>query len=79
MITVRFYGFIAVDISNPNNFVAKDQLETMGSEYILTSDIFTDFAYLIDGMNGISIIDLTKLPKIHIISSLIIPGWSGMA
>ncbi|EAS03714.1 calpain family cysteine protease (macronuclear) [Tetrahymena thermophila SB210] len=77
--TVRFYGLYLLDASDKNNLKLVDQVNTLGGENIILSDIL-QYAYLIDGVRGFAIIDLSALPKIVIISRVPIQGYcnSGM-
>ena len=43
---------------------------------MVASDVSPDYCFFIDGLRGILIIDLKQLPKIVIISTILIPGWS---
>lgn len=66
--TVRGFGLFVLDISNPSLPVFKSMVNTQGGEMIKASAVFSNYAYLVDGYNGIAVINLASLPEIEFTS-----------
>ncbi|KAL4453649.1 hypothetical protein ABPG74_009545 [Tetrahymena malaccensis] len=74
--TIRGYGVFAVDASDKSRLNLVDKLLTLGAECLILSKYENTFAYLSDGMQGVAVIDLLYLPKIHIASRVKLIGWT---
>ncbi|EAR95721.2 tetratricopeptide repeat protein (macronuclear) [Tetrahymena thermophila SB210] len=74
--TIRGYGVFAVDASNQIQLNQVDKLLTLGAECLILSKYENTFAYLSDGMQGVAVVDLLYLPKIHIASRVKLKGWT---
>ncbi|KAL4482741.1 hypothetical protein ABPG73_021401 [Tetrahymena malaccensis] len=72
----RNYGIYVLDCVDKSNIYLSDYLETLGAESITLSKISTNYGYLMDGIRGFAILDLTALPKIKILSRTNIQGWT---
>ncbi|EAS00907.2 calpain family cysteine protease (macronuclear) [Tetrahymena thermophila SB210] len=72
----RNYGIYILDCTNKQNIYLSDYLETLGAESIVLSKTSSKYGYLMDGMRGFAILDLTTLPKIQILSRIKLSGWT---
>ncbi|KAL4449998.1 hypothetical protein ABPG74_015117 [Tetrahymena malaccensis] len=72
----RNYGIYVLDCVDKSNIYLSDYLETLGAESITLSKISSNYGYLMDGIRGFAVLDLTALPKIKILSRINISGWT---
>lgn len=72
----RGYGYFVLNIQDLNNIQMVKYIDSLGSENMVASDISNNHCFFIDGLKGISIMDLTKLPELSTISTILLPGWS---
>ncbi|KAL4445158.1 hypothetical protein ABPG74_021971 [Tetrahymena malaccensis] len=77
VISSRGQGFMVFNFYNPQNITLANQYLTQGGEDVrLLNDNNSQYAFFIDGYNGVLIVDLQKLPGISIVSSIKLEGWS---
>ncbi|EAR84918.2 calpain family cysteine protease (macronuclear) [Tetrahymena thermophila SB210] len=72
----RGYGYFVLDIQDLKNINLINYLESTGAEQVYKSLIFSYQFYLVDGLDGLYIMDQTKLPQLVSFSKLIVPGWT---
>ncbi|KAL4476217.1 hypothetical protein ABPG74_009950 [Tetrahymena malaccensis] len=65
--TLRGFGIYLLNVQNKADPILVDYCITQGGENIIISQQ-SNYAYLIDGFQGLAIIDINYLPKINIIS-----------
>ncbi|KAL4503166.1 hypothetical protein ABPG72_014395 [Tetrahymena utriculariae] len=73
--TVRNVGLFIYDTSDMKNPKLINQQRTSGGETLLRSKI-DKIIYLIDGFNGLVLLDSTQLPKIIVIGSIVLNAWA---
>lgn len=69
----RNYGLACINIKDPNNLFIEQIVRTTGG-FSLTSSKDGLFAFAAEGPKGLSIIDLSKLPKISFVGRVAIDG-----
>ncbi|KAL4485450.1 hypothetical protein ABPG72_008318 [Tetrahymena utriculariae] len=72
----RGYGYFVLDIQDLKNINLINYQESTGSEQVYKSLIFSYQFYLVDGLEGLYIMDQTKLPQLVAFSRLVVPGWT---
>ncbi|KAL4449054.1 hypothetical protein ABPG74_021046 [Tetrahymena malaccensis] len=72
----RGYGYFILDISDFQNIKKVQYVNSLGAENLDSSTISSQIGYFIDGLQGVIIVDFSKLPQISIISQIQLPGWS---
>ncbi|EAR83239.1 calpain family cysteine protease (macronuclear) [Tetrahymena thermophila SB210] len=76
LISIQNFGLSVIQIQENYKLVQVNDLQTLGAENMMKSDISTDYCFLYDGSNGFAIIDLTALPQIKILSRISLTGWT---
>ncbi|KAL4469092.1 hypothetical protein ABPG72_007771 [Tetrahymena utriculariae] len=76
LISIQNFGLSVIQIQDNYKLVQVNDLQTLGAENMMKSDISTDYCFLYDGSNGFAIIDLTALPEIKILSRISLTGWT---
>ncbi|EAS07655.2 hypothetical protein TTHERM_00497080 (macronuclear) [Tetrahymena thermophila SB210] len=76
IISSRGQGFMVFEFQSPQNITLVNQYLTHGGEDVRPLNNNNQYAFFIDGYNGVLIVDLQKLPDISIISTIQLEGWS---
>lgn len=64
----RGYGYFILDIKDMSNIKMIKFIDSFGSENVFKSKFFTEFVYFIDGLEGLFLMDVTRLPELSVIS-----------
>ncbi|EWS75753.1 hypothetical protein TTHERM_000573208 (macronuclear) [Tetrahymena thermophila SB210] len=76
--TVRQFGVYLLNVEDKANPILSDYSLDFGGESILISQTF-NYAYLIDGVKGFAIVDISSFPKISILSKIALEGYAIMS
>ncbi|KAL4463229.1 hypothetical protein ABPG74_007230 [Tetrahymena malaccensis] len=76
LISIQNFGISVIQIQDSYKLVQVNDLQTLGAENMIKSEISTDYCFLLDGSKGFAIIDLTVLPQIKILSRITLKGWA---
>ncbi|KAL4438285.1 hypothetical protein ABPG74_009708 [Tetrahymena malaccensis] len=72
----RGYGYYVLDIRNMSNIQMINYQDSTGAEQVYKSLTFSSQFYLVDGLQGLFIMDQTKLPQLTPFSQLVVDGWT---
>ncbi|EAR84920.2 transmembrane protein, putative (macronuclear) [Tetrahymena thermophila SB210] len=72
----RGYGYYVLDIRNMSNIQMVNYQDSTGAEQIYKSLTYSSQFYLVDGLQGLFIMDQTKLPQLNQFSQLVVDGWT---
>ncbi|KAL4438284.1 hypothetical protein ABPG74_009707 [Tetrahymena malaccensis] len=72
----RGYGYFVLDIQDLANINLVNYQESTGAEQVYKSLMFSYQFYLVDGLEGLYLMDQTKLPQLIEFSKLTVPGWT---
>ncbi|KAL4502211.1 hypothetical protein ABPG72_000446 [Tetrahymena utriculariae] len=72
----RGYGYFVLDITDFNNILFVNYINSNGAEQVFMSFAFTHQFYLIDGLGGLFIMDQRKLPEFVPFSQITVDGWT---
>ncbi|EWS75997.1 transmembrane protein, putative (macronuclear) [Tetrahymena thermophila SB210] len=72
----RALTIAALDISDVQKPFIASNIDSLGAEQIIQGTYQRNYCFIADGLQGISVIDLTQLPKIVIISNVQISGYT---
>lgn len=67
MISIRNYGVVLLELTDLNSMVLRNFMKTNGSEGLIIS-VDSNFAFIKDGINGVTILDIKNLPILKIAS-----------
>ncbi|KAL4428727.1 hypothetical protein ABPG74_001881 [Tetrahymena malaccensis] len=76
LICIQNFGLSVIQIQDNYKLVQVNDLQTLGAENMVKSEISTDYCFLFDGSNGFAIVDLTALPQIKFLSRIALTGWT---
>ncbi|EWS75998.1 transmembrane protein, putative (macronuclear) [Tetrahymena thermophila SB210] len=72
----RALTIAALDISDVQKPFIASNIDSLGAEQVIQGTYQRNYCFVADGLQGISVIDLTQLPKIVIISNVQISGYT---
>ncbi|EAR86810.1 hypothetical protein TTHERM_00201710 (macronuclear) [Tetrahymena thermophila SB210] len=72
----RGYGYFVLDITDLNNILFVNYINSNGAEQVYMSFAFNYQFYLIDGLGGLYIMDQRKLPEFVAFSQVTLDGWT---
>ncbi|KAL4470416.1 hypothetical protein ABPG74_012027 [Tetrahymena malaccensis] len=72
----RALTIATLDITDINQPFIASNIDSLGAEQIIQGTYQRNFCFVADGLQGISVIDLTQLPNIVIISNVQISGYT---
>ncbi|KAL4467817.1 hypothetical protein ABPG74_013152 [Tetrahymena malaccensis] len=72
----RGYGYFVLDITDLNNILFVNYINSNGAEQVYMSYAFNYQFYLVDGLGGLFIMDQRPLPEFVPFSQITLEGWT---